>query len=240
MTDTWEARVHIPAASPAPLRDAVGHALAATATATASRAEISMSWEGPQLRLVGPVGTVGPKAVGALLADIARRLAEADAAPRHRPPQPRPLIPAAQVATAVRPFPPGDTHRSPAEAGALALRRLMRGLGLDLARDLAVLLDNGLVGVDGAPTPLRPKVVLDSTEPPTVPDGWLLQSWTYLAADAVHCAVRSTRGRLTLCVTAPRSLVPSPRLDLYVALWADALDGRGTPPFVAGPLRVRQ
>ncbi|MFE9296162.1 hypothetical protein [Streptomyces niveus] len=239
MTDTWEARVHIPAASPAPLRNAVGHALAA---ATAVRAEISMSWEGPRLRIVGPVDLGGSKAVGALLADIARRLAEADVPTRHGPP-PRlrpPLTPAAQVGTAVRPFPPGDAHRSPAEAGALALRRLMREQGLDPVTDLAVLIDSGLVGVDGAPTPLHPRVVLDTTELPAVPYGWLLQSWTYLAADAVHCAVRGTRGRHTLRVTAPRALMPLPRLDLYAALWADALFGPGTLAFVADPLRVRQ
>ncbi|MFD6332002.1 hypothetical protein ACFWGI_20840 [Streptomyces niveus] len=237
MTDTWEARVHIPAASPAPLRNAVGHALAA---ATAVGAEISMSWEGPRLRLVGPVDVVGSKAVGALLADIARRLAAADVPTRPGPPLPPPLTPAAQVGTAVRPFPPGDAHRSPAEAGALALRRLMREQGLDPVTDLAVLIDSGLVGVDGAPTPLQPRVVLDTTEVPTVPYGWLLQSWTYLAADAVHCAVRGTRGRHTLRVTAPPALMPSPRLDLYAALWADALFSPGTLAFVADPLRVRQ
>ncbi|MET9553696.1 hypothetical protein [Streptomyces sp. NPDC006645] len=246
MTDTWEARVHIPAASPAPLRAAVGRALT---TATALRVEISLSWEGPHLRIVGPVGVGGPKAAGALLADIARGLTEAEAgadaeadagaAPRPRPPAPPPGILAAQVATAVRPYPPGAVHGSPAEVGAQALRRLLRSLGRDPRADLAVLLDDGLVGVDGAPTPLRPKVVLDSTRAPTVPDGWLLQSWTCLAADAVHCAVRSVRGRPTLCVTAPQELVPEPRLDLYAAVWADALLGPGTPAFVAGPLRVR-
>ncbi|MEV8419496.1 hypothetical protein [Streptomyces niveus] len=237
MTDTWEARVHIPAASPAPLRHAVGHALAA---ATTVRAEISMSWEGPHLRLVGPVDLGGSKAVGVLLADIARRLAAADVPTRPSPPLPPPLTPASQVGTAVRPFPPGDDGRSPAEAGAPALRRLMREQGLDPVTDLAVLIDSGLVGVDGAPTPQHPRVVLDTTELPTVPYGWLLQSWTYLAADAVHCAVRGTQGRHTLRVTAPQALMPLPRLDLYAALWADALFSPGTLAFVADPLRVRQ
>ncbi|MFG2626794.1 hypothetical protein [Streptomyces sp. NPDC048473] len=296
-----EARVHIPAAGPADLRDAVREALGAVHTPpaplgtpttaewhrTASgdwgltagglRAELSVSWDGPELRIVGSVDTAGPAAITRLSADIARRL---PGGPQHRPRHASPTPPAgADGANALIPCIPSPEPavsaayrlppelcehaviRSPATAAHLALHVMLRAPGLRPSAGLAVLTDNSSAGagsttawsrpclvadsldlgpsVTGAealahrhqehrhphdrPTPPSPAFVFDYSGPPAVPDGWLLRSWTYLVADAVHCSLSGAEGRYRLRATAPRNLVRQPRLDLLVALWADTL-----------------
>ncbi|MER8084813.1 hypothetical protein ACFVZR_16585 [Streptomyces sp. NPDC058316] len=290
-----EVRVQIPAASPADLRDAVREALAAAHTppapagpATAQwqrtasgdwglaagglRAELSVSWDGPELRIVGGVDAVGPAAITHLLADIARRL---PGGPRHRtrhtPPVssagpdggnvllPR-IPPPVPTVSAVHRLPSGlHTHelmRSPAAAAHLALHVLLRAPDMGPRADLAVLIDHDDAGAGttaarprprlvadsldigpsvtaaetsahrrplGGPAPPRPAFVFDRTGRPAVPDGWLLGSWTCLAADAVHCSSSGAEGRHRLRAAAPRHLVRQSRLDLFVALWADTL-----------------
>ncbi|MGW1101849.1 hypothetical protein [Streptomyces sp. NPDC002540] len=289
-----EVRVRIPAASPAYLRDAVREALAAAHTppappgpATAQwqrtasgdwglaagglRAELSVSWDGPELRIVGGVDAVGPTAITHLLADIARRL---PGGPQHRtrhtPPKSSagpdggnallPRIPPPATVSAVHRLPSGlRTHelmRSPAAAAHLALHVLLRAPDMGPRADLAVLIDHDDAGagttaarprprlvedsldigpsvtaaeaparrrsLDG-PASSRPAFVFDCTGRPAVPDGWLLGSWTCLAADAVHCSSSGAEGRHRLRAVAPRHLVRQSRLDLLVALWADTL-----------------
>ncbi|MER5363028.1 hypothetical protein [Streptomyces sp. NPDC002785] len=296
-----EARAHIPAAGPADLRDAVREALGAVhappappgtpttaewhrttsgdwgLTANGLRAEVGVSWDGPELRIVGSVETAGSAAITRLLADIARRLPDA---PQDRPRRAAPTPPAgADDGNALIPcIPPPEPAasaayrlpselcehaviRSPAAAAHLALHVMLRAPDMRPSADLAVLTDNGCAKVGSTaawsqpclvadsldlgpsvtaaellarryrehrhpherPTPPSPAFVFDYSGPPAVPDGWLLRSWTYLVADAVHCSLSGAEGRYRLRATAPRNLVRQPRLDLLVALWADTL-----------------
>ncbi|MFJ2914727.1 hypothetical protein ACIO8F_36170 [Streptomyces sp. NPDC087228] len=293
-----QARVHIPAARPADLRDAVREAVRAAHAPSAPpaaaewhrttcgdwglaaaglQAELSVPWDGPELRIAGSVDTAGPAAVTRLLADIARRL---PGGPRHRP-RPAPstppagtaggnaliprIPPPAPVVSATYRLPSGlcehGAVRSPAEAAHAALHVMLRAPDLRPGGGLAILTGNGATGADttasrsqprlvadpldlgpsvtGAqalahphrehrhpqdrPAPPHPAFVFDYSGPPAVPDGWLLQSWTCLVADAVHCSLTGTEGRFRLRATAPGRLVRQTHLDLLLARWADTL-----------------
>ncbi|MFE3903311.1 hypothetical protein ACFXPY_24115 [Streptomyces sp. NPDC059153] len=296
-----EARVHIPAAGAADLRDAVREALGAVhapptspgppttaqwcrttsgdwgLAASGLRAEVGVSWDGPELRIAGSVDTAGSAAITRLWADIARRLPGGPQEPlRHTSPTPPagvddsnaliPCIPPAEPTVSAAYRLPSELFRhavvrSPAAAAHLALHVMLRAPDMRPSAGLAVLVDNGCAGADsaaawprpclvadsldlgpsvtvaevlarrhqehrhphGRPTRPRPAFVFDCSGPPAVPDGWLLQSWTYLVADAVHCSLSGAEGRYRLRAEAPRNLVRQPRLNLLVALWADAL-----------------
>lgn len=198
-----EVRVQIPAASPAELRDAVREALAAAHTppappgpATAQwqrtasgdrglaadglRAELSASWDGPELRIVGGVDAVGPVAITHLPADIARRL---PGGPQHRT-RHTPLMssagpdvdnallpripPPVPKVSAVHRLPSGlRTHgfmRSPAAAAHLALHVLLRTPDMGPRADLAVLIDHDDAGAGTTAARPRPRLVADSLD----------------------------------------------------------------------------
>ncbi|MEE1808968.1 hypothetical protein [Streptomyces sp. BE133] len=296
-----EARVHIPAAGPADLRDAVREALGAVhappappgtpttaqwyrttsgdwgMAANGLRAEVGVSWDGPDLRIVGSVDTAGPAAITRVLSDTARRLPGGPQDRlRHASPTPPagvgdgntliPCIPPPEPAVSAVYRLPSELFEhavipSPAAAAHLALSVMLRAPDTRASAEFAVLTDNGCAQAGstaawprpclvaesldlgpsvtvaevlarrrqehrhphGRPTRPRPAFVFDCSGPPAVPDGWLLQSWTYLVADAVHCSLSGAEGRYRLRAEAPRNLVRQPRLNLLVALWADAL-----------------
>ncbi|WP_406491746.1 hypothetical protein OG936_00710 [Streptomyces sp. NBC_00846] len=102
------------------------------------------------------------------------------------------------------------------------------------ADDVVVkVVDTGICGTDrkillGRPS--RPEFVCVYPGPPAVPEGWLLQSWTYLVADAVHCSLTGAEGRYLLRATAPGDRGLRPRLDLLLARWAATLTAPTAQP----------